>query len=160
MRYVLPTSAPCGTYSCCKWQVTVYGCVFLLRASKCMGPVSYPGASYQYQTPPPLKFKPGQEDRTPSRLSPSVRRRRPQGKRVVVSGSGNVAVYTVEKLLELGAVPLTMSDSKGYVFEPEGFTKESLAALSEHKVTKRIPLTEYKPKNGAPARPFAPNMSV
>jgi glutamate dehydrogenase/leucine dehydrogenase len=83
------------------------------------------------------------------------RRRRAQGKRVVVSGSGNVAVYTVEKLLELGAVPLTMSDSKGYVYEPEGFTSDSLAALSEHKVTKRIPLTEYKPKNGAAARPLA-----
>lgn len=75
-----------------------------------------------------------------------------QGKRVVISGSGNVAVYTVEKLLELGAIPLTMSDSKGYVYEPDGFTTESLHALSDHKVTKRIPLTEYETKTGA--RPF------
>ena len=72
-----------------------------------------------------------------------------QGKRVVVSGSGNVAVYTVEKLLELGAIPLTMSDSKGYVYEPEGFTAESLHALSDHKVTNRKPLTDYQTKTGA-----------
>ena len=72
-----------------------------------------------------------------------------QGKRVVISGSGNVAVYTVEKLLELGAIPLTMSDSKGYVYEPDGFTTETLHALSDHKVTKRIPLTEYQTKTGA-----------
>ena len=72
-----------------------------------------------------------------------------QGKRVVVSGSGNVAVYTVEKLLELGAIPLTMSDSKGYVYEPEGFTAESLHAISDHKVTNRKPLTDYQTKTGA-----------
>ena len=68
---------------------------------------------------------------------------------MVVSGSGNVAVYTVEKLLELGAIPLTMSDSKGYVYEPEGFTAESLHALSDHKVTNRKPLTDYQTKTGA-----------
>ena len=79
-----------------------------------------------------------------------------QGKRVVISGSGNVAVYTVEKLLELGAVPLTMSDSKGYVYEPDGFTTESLHAISDHKVTKRIPLTEYETKTGAPFPPAPP----
>ena len=72
---------------------------------------------------------------------------------MVISGSGNVAVYTVEKLLELGAIPLTMSDSKGYVYEPDGFTTESLHAISDHKVTKRIPLTEYETKTGARPRP-------
>lgn len=38
-----------------------------------------------------------------------------QGKRVAVSGSGNVATYAVEKLLELGAIPVTMSDSTGAI---------------------------------------------
>jgi glutamate dehydrogenase (NADP+) len=47
-----------------------------------------------------------------------------QGKRVAVSGAGNVATYAAEKLLELGATVITLSDSTGYVFEPEGFTKE------------------------------------
>ena len=40
----------------------------------------------------------------------------PQGKRVALSGSGNVATYAVEKLLELGAVPVTVSDSSGYIY--------------------------------------------
>ena len=75
---------------------------------------------------------------------------------MVISGSGNVAVYTVEKLLELGAIPLTVSDSKGYVYEPDGFTTESLHAISDHKVTKRIPLTEYETKTGAPPSHDAP----
>ena len=39
-----------------------------------------------------------------------------QGKRVALSGSGNVATYAVEKLLELGAVPVTVSDSSGYIY--------------------------------------------
>jgi glutamate dehydrogenase (NADP+) len=47
-----------------------------------------------------------------------------QGKRVLISGAGNVATYAAEKLLELGATVLTLSDSTGYVYEPEGFTKE------------------------------------
>lgn len=52
-----------------------------------------------------------------------------RGARCVVSGSGNVAQYTVEKLIQLGAVPLTMSDSSGYVYEPEGFTQEKLEKM-------------------------------
>jgi glutamate dehydrogenase/leucine dehydrogenase len=43
---------------------------------------------------------------------------------VLISGAGNVATYAAEKLLELGATVLTLSDSTGYVYEPEGFTKE------------------------------------
>jgi glutamate dehydrogenase (NADP+) len=49
-----------------------------------------------------------------------------QGKRCLISGSGNVAQYAAEKLLELGAVVLTLSDSSGYVYEPAGFTTEQL----------------------------------
>ena len=67
-----------------------------------------------------------------------------QGKRVAVSGSGNVAVYTVEKLLELGAVPLTMSDSTGYVYYPEGMTEKDLDAVNTHKVLQRGRLSDFK----------------
>ena len=67
-----------------------------------------------------------------------------QGKRVAVSGSGNVAVYTVEKLLELGAVPLTMSDSTGYVYYAEGMTEADLDAVNTHKVLQRGRLSDFK----------------
>lgn len=50
----------------------------------------------------------------------------PQGKRCLVSGSGNVAQYAALKLLEYDAVVLTMSDSTGYVYEPNGFSKEQI----------------------------------
>ena len=73
-----------------------------------------------------------------------------QGKRVAVSGSGNVAVYTVEKLLELGAVPLTVSDSTGYVYYAEGMTKEDLDAVNEHKVVQHGRLTDFKTGARAP----------
>jgi glutamate dehydrogenase/leucine dehydrogenase len=43
-----------------------------------------------------------------------------------VSGSGNVAQYAAEKLLQLGATVLTMSDSTGYIYEPNGFTMEQV----------------------------------
>lgn len=49
-----------------------------------------------------------------------------QGKRCLVSGSGNVAQYAAEKLLQLGATVLTMSDSTGYIYEPNGFTMEQV----------------------------------
>jgi glutamate dehydrogenase/leucine dehydrogenase len=52
-----------------------------------------------------------------------------EGKRVIVSGSGNVAQFAVEKLLQLGAVPVTMSDSSGTLYEPEGFTIEQLSHI-------------------------------
>ncbi len=53
----------------------------------------------------------------------------PQGKRVLVSGSGNVSQYAAKKLLEEEAIVLTMSDSTGYVYEPEGFTEAALAQV-------------------------------
>ncbi len=69
---------------------------------------------------------------------------RAQGKRVAVSGSGNVAVYTVEKLLELGAVPLTVSDSSGYVYFEEGMSSADLDAVNTHKVINRGRLSDFK----------------
>ena len=55
------------------------------------------------------------------------------GKRVCISGSGNVAQYTAEKLIELGAVPITMSDSDGYIYDPKGITREKLDYIMELK---------------------------
>ncbi|KAJ2743520.1 hypothetical protein GGI20_003675 [Coemansia sp. BCRC 34301] len=66
-----------------------------------------------------------------------------KGKRCVVSGSGNVAQYTAEKLLQLGAIPLTFSDSNGYVLEPTGFTQEQIDHVMELKNTKRVRISEY-----------------
>jgi glutamate dehydrogenase (NADP+) len=59
------------------------------------------------------------------------------GKVCTVSGSGNVAQYTVEKLLELGAKPVTLSDSDGSVQDPEGFTSEKLAWVMQLKNARR-----------------------
>lgn len=56
-----------------------------------------------------------------------------KGMRVSVSGSGNVAQYAIEKLMELGAKPITCSDSSGTVIDEAGFTPEKLAILMEIK---------------------------
>ncbi len=63
------------------------------------------------------------------------------GKIIAVSGSGNVAIYAIEKAQELGAKVVTASDSNGWVYDPDGI---DLAALKEIKEVKRARLTEYK----------------
>ena len=63
------------------------------------------------------------------------------GKTAVVSGSGNVAIYAIEKAQQLGVKVLTCSDSNGWVYDPEGI---DLAALKEIKEVNRARLTEYK----------------
>ncbi|MCI9553108.1 MAG: NADP-specific glutamate dehydrogenase, partial [Acutalibacter sp.] len=63
------------------------------------------------------------------------------GKTVVISGAGNVAIYAAEKAYQLGANPVTMSDSTGWVYDPEGI---DLKAIKEIKEVKRQRLTEYK----------------
>ena len=63
------------------------------------------------------------------------------GKTVAVSGSGNVAIYATEKAQQLGAKVVTVSDSNGWVYDPEGI---DVAALKEIKEVKRARLTEYK----------------
>lgn len=63
------------------------------------------------------------------------------GKTVVISGAGNVAIYAAEKATELGAKVVTMSDSTGWIYDPEGI---DLAAIKEIKEEKRQRLTEYK----------------
>jgi glutamate dehydrogenase (NADP+) len=56
-----------------------------------------------------------------------------EGKTVSVSGSGNVAQYAVEKAMQLGAKVVTVSDSSGTVYDPNGFTTEKLAKLMDIK---------------------------
>ena len=69
------------------------------------------------------------------------------GKTVAVSGAGNVATYAIQKAWELGAKPVTCSDSSGWIYDPEGI---DVALLKEVKEVKRARLTEY-----AAARPSA-----
>lgn len=69
-----------------------------------------------------------------------------EGKKCLVSGSGNVAQYTMEKLIELGATPLTASDSSGYIYDEEGIDSEKLAFIMELKNEKRGRIKEYAEK--------------
>ena len=66
-----------------------------------------------------------------------------EGKTCLVSGSGNVAQYTVEKLIQLGGKPVTMSDSGGFIYDPEGITAEKLAFVMQLKNVKRGRISEY-----------------
>lgn len=66
-----------------------------------------------------------------------------EGKRVLVSGSGNVAQFCVEKLIHMGAKPITMSDSGGYILEKDGFTAEQLKFIMDLKNNKRGRIKQY-----------------
>ena len=79
-----------------------------------------------------------------------------EGKTCLVSGSGNVAQYTVEKLIELGARPVTLSDSGGFVYDPDGFDREKLDYVMElknerrgriHSYAERYPTATFTPAN-------------
>lgn len=72
-----------------------------------------------------------------------------EGKTVVVSGSGNVAQYAIEKAMQLGAKVVTASDSSGYIYDKDGFTPEKLAILMEIKNVKRGRIKEYADRTGA-----------
>ena len=66
-----------------------------------------------------------------------------EGKTATVSGSGNVAIYTIEKLLDLGATPVTASDSGGFIHDPDGIDAEKLVWIKELKETRRGRISEY-----------------
>ncbi|OQX82906.1 glutamate dehydrogenase [candidate division KSB1 bacterium 4484_87] len=66
-----------------------------------------------------------------------------KGKTCLVSGAGNVAQYTCEKLLQLGAKPVTLSDSSGYIYDPEGIDEKKLAWVMELKNIRRGRIKEY-----------------
>ncbi|MBR1876882.1 MAG: NADP-specific glutamate dehydrogenase [Lachnospiraceae bacterium] len=66
-----------------------------------------------------------------------------KGKTIAVSGAGNVAIYAIQKAKQLGAKPVTCSDSTGWIYDPEGIDVE---LLREVKEVKRARLTEYAAK--------------
>ena len=69
-----------------------------------------------------------------------------KGKTALVSGSGNVSQYTVEKLITLGAKPVTMSDSSGYIYDEEGIDRDKLAFVMDLKNNRRGRISEYADK--------------
>lgn len=71
-----------------------------------------------------------------------------KGKTVCVSGSGNVAQYTVEKLISLGAKVVTMSDSDGYIYDPDGIDRAKLDYIMELKNLYRGRIREYAEQYG------------
>ncbi len=66
-----------------------------------------------------------------------------EGKKCLVSGAGNVAQFTTEKLIELGAVVQTLSDSSGYIYDPEGISQEKLEFVKQLKNIRRGRISEY-----------------
>ncbi len=79
------------------------------------------------------------------------------GKVAIVSASGNVAQYTIEKLLDLGAKPITLSDSNGSIVDEAGIDRQKLAYLLELKNVRRGRIKEYADKYNVP---FYPGASV
>ncbi len=69
-----------------------------------------------------------------------------EGKTCLVSGSGNVAQYTIEKVLDLGGIVVTVSDSNGYIYDEEGIDREKLAFIMDLKNVKRGRIKEYAGK--------------
>ena len=69
-----------------------------------------------------------------------------EGKTCLVSGSGNVAQYTCEKLLDLGGKPVTLSDSGGYIYDEEGIDRDKLAFVMDLKNVRRGRIKEYAEK--------------
>ena len=86
------------------------------------------------------------------------------GKTVCVSGSGNVAQYTVDKLLQEGAKVVTMSDSDGYIYDPDGINREKLDYIMELKNVYRGRIREYAEKYNvkyvAGARPWGEKCDI
>ncbi|HEB85193.1 MAG TPA: glutamate dehydrogenase, partial [Bacteroidetes bacterium] len=82
-----------------------------------------------------------------------------EGKVCLVSGSGNVAQYACEKLLDFGAKPVTLSDSSGYIYDPEGIDREKLAWVMELKNVRRGRIREYVDQfKSATYTPTDPNL--
>lgn len=87
-----------------------------------------------------------------------------KGKRCLVSGSGNVAQYTCEKLIQEGAIPVTMSDSGGYIYDPDGIDAEKLEFIKELKELYRGRISEYAEQYGCKyvpnARPWSEKADI
>jgi glutamate dehydrogenase (NADP+) len=69
-----------------------------------------------------------------------------EGMTCLISGSGNVAQYTAEKLINMGAKPVTMSDSDGYIYDEEGITDQKLTFIMDLKNIRRGRIAEYAEK--------------
>ena len=87
-----------------------------------------------------------------------------KGKTCLVSGSGNVAQYTIQKAIQLGAKVLTCSDSNGYIYEPDGITQEKLEFIKELKNVRHGRIKEYAEKFGCKyvegARPWGEKADI
>ena len=87
-----------------------------------------------------------------------------KGQTVAISGSGNVATYTAEKVLELGGKVITLSDSNGYIYDPEGIDAEKLKYVFELKNVYRGRIKEYAEKYGCKyvegGRPWAEKCTI
>ena len=85
-------------------------------------------------------------------------------KRVLISGSGNVAQYTVDKLIQEGAKVVTLSDSNGYIYDPDGIDREKLNYVMELKNLYRGRIKEYAEKYGVKyvegARPWGEKCDI
>ena len=79
----------------------------------------------------------------------ATRKQSLEGKVCLVSGSGNVAQYTVEKLIQLGAKPVTLSDSAGYIYDEAGISREKLDFVMNLKNVRRGRIKEYADKYAA-----------
>ena len=73
-----------------------------------------------------------------------------EGKTCLVSGSGNVATYTAEKITDLGGIVVTMSDSSGFVYDKDGIDAEKLEFIIDLKVNRRGRISEYAEEYGVP----------
>ena len=71
-----------------------------------------------------------------------------KGKKVSISGSGNVAQYAAEKVIEFGGKVVTFSDSSGYIYDPDGISSEKLSYVMDLKNVKRGRIAEYAQKYG------------
>ena len=84
-----------------------------------------------------------------------------EGKRAVVSGSGNVATHAAEKIVQLGGKVLTLSDSEGFIHDPDGITQEKIDWVKDLKTKKRGRISEYVKEftkatfHGGGARPWS-----
>ncbi len=83
-----------------------------------------------------------------------------EGATVSISGSGNVAQYACEKVLDLGGKPVTMSDSSGWIYDAQGIDREKLAYIMDLKNNRRGRIQEYAEKYGATFTPSAPEPSL
>lgn len=87
-----------------------------------------------------------------------------EGRTVCISGSGNVAQYTAEKLISLGTKVITMSDSNGYIYDPDGITREKLDYIMHLKNVERGRIKEYAAKYGCKyvegARPWGEKCDI